>query len=277
MAGAQPKTALLFVDGRWGVPSGRIPTTHILKPVSGYLEGQIENEHFCLALANAVGLSTAHSELARFGAETALIIERYDRRVSRETPSAELPLIHRIHQEDFCQALGLLPDLKYQSGGGPSPTDLVELLRRESSKPDEDVERFIDAFAFNWLIAGTDAHAKNYSLLHGRGASLRLAPLYDLANDLRYDDPQRTKLAMKVGGQYRLRDIRLRQWERVAEEFGLETQRVISRVAALAEALPDAIRQTATMVEAKTKSTFLVRLADQLLERVEDCLARLGR
>jgi serine/threonine-protein kinase HipA len=103
---------------------------------------------------------------------------------------------------DMCQALGLHPTRKYESDGGPGVRRIVELLREQSSSPDEDVQSFLDAIAFNWLIAGTDAHAKNYSLLLGQNGVVRLAPLYDLASILPYPavDMSKVKLAMKIGG-----------------------------------------------------------------------------
>ncbi|HEY2980223.1 MAG TPA: HipA domain-containing protein, partial [Anaerolineales bacterium] len=107
LAGAQPKTALLLENGRWGVPSGRTPTTHILKPPTGEFDGFPENEHFCLALARAVGLPTAASQILHFNDEPAIVIERYDRQ------RIEKRLI-RVHQEDMCQALAILPTRKYE-------------------------------------------------------------------------------------------------------------------------------------------------------------------
>ena len=162
LAGAQPKTALLLQDGRWGVPSGRIPTTHILKPPTGEFAGHAENEHICLALARSLGLPVAASRVMDFAGEIAIAIERYDR-LSRGND------ITRVHQEDVCQALGVMPTKKYQNEGGPSALTIVELLRGASTSQAEDVQTFIRALGLNWLIAGTDAHAKNFSLLLAGG------------------------------------------------------------------------------------------------------------
>lgn len=236
LAGAQPKTALLLENGRWGVPSGRIPTTHILKPPTGHLDGHAENEHVCLALARALGMPAATSRVERFGDEIAIVIERYDR-VRRGNE------ILRVHQEDLCQALAVLPMRKYQNEGGPSVANIVELLRSFSSERAQDIATFVDAIAFNWLIAGTDAHAKNYSLLLSGGPRVRLAPLYDVASLLPYDhiDQQRIKLSMKIGGEHRLRDIGIRQWRKLAAELRLDEARLIARIAEMAEEIPDAL------------------------------------
>ena len=150
LAGAQPKTAVLLQKGKWGIPSGRIPTTHILKPPTGHFDGHAENEHICLMLARNLGLPVADTKVMRFGKEIAIVIERYDRQFSGNE-------IVRVHQEDICQALGIPPTRKYQSEDGPTPADVIELLRTYSTDRAADVDTFIDALGFNWLIAGTDA------------------------------------------------------------------------------------------------------------------------
>ena len=234
LAGAQPKTALLFENGRWGIPSGRTPTTHILKPPTGHFDGHAENEHICLGLARALGLPTASSHVMRFGDEIAIVVERYDRmRIGNE--------IIRVHQEDICQALGVMPTKKYQNEGGPGVADVVELLRTHSHAREEDVSAFIDAIAFNWLIAGPDAHAKNFSLLISGGPRVRLAPLYDIASILPYDDIdlQKVKLSMKIGGEYRLRDVQLNEWRKLARDVRIDADALIVRIAAMADRLPD--------------------------------------
>src|SRR6266849_6674551 len=214
LAGAQPKTALLFDGKKWGVPSGRVPTTHILKPPTGDFDGHAENEHFCLELARAHGLSVVDSRIMHFQDEVAIVVERYD----RVRTAAGL---RRVHQEDMCQALAIPPTRKYQNEGGPGIRDIVELLRTYSANAPEDVHTFLDAIAYNWLIAGTDAHGKNYALLIGAQARVRLAPLYDVASVVPYEDINidRVKLSMKLGGEYRLRNISLYHWRRLAQEL----------------------------------------------------------
>ncbi|MCW5770518.1 MAG: type II toxin-antitoxin system HipA family toxin [Rhodospirillaceae bacterium] len=323
LAGAQPKTALLHRDGRWGIPAGRTPTTHILKPPTGEFDGHAENEHFCLLLARKLGLPAATSQVQRFGEEIAIVIERYDRAYTREmaaaaaaeaaakaaeaatwtgdaaTPDARtkaaaaaagaaaaaaraqrladlakfMPIL-RLHQEDLCQALGVMPTSKYQNEGGPSPKDIASLIEAHSSRPREDVRTFVDALIFNWLIAGTDAHAKNYSLLHGGGGQIRLAPLYDLASALPYPefDPQRLKLAMKMGGEYRLRDIGPRQWRKFAEELKLKPGGIVERAADLASQLPQHVEDVRNDIRARgLEHAILDRLATMLTARSEQC------
>lgn len=267
LAGAQPKTALLLQNGKWGVPSGRIPTSHILKPPTGAFDGHAENEHFCLTLARSLGLPTASSTVMRFGGEVAFVVERYDRRIIDGR-------IVRIHQEDMCQAFGVPPTKKYENAGGPSVGRIVDFLRENSGAPREDVQTFIDTIAYNWLVGGTDAHAKNYSILIGAGGRIRLAPLYDLASILPYDefDPLKLKLAMKLGGKYRIRDIGARSWEKLSEELRLDKKEVARRVCEMAGKLPvEAQAIQKRLEESGMKHPMLNRLTERLSAQAEKC------
>ena len=268
LAGAQPKTALLFENKKWGVPSGRIPTTHILKPPSGEFEGHAENEHFCLELARSLGLPVVDSRIMHFKDEIAIVVERYDRARVAGT-------LHRVHQEDICQALGIPPTHKYQNEGGPGIRDIVGLLGDNSSLPREDVTTFLNSVVYNWLIAGTDAHAKNYALLIGAGGRIRLAPLYDVASVLPYPDIniQKAKVSMKIGGEYRLRNIRRYHWRKLAVELKLDADKTLRRVSDLAGQLAD---QVSTMKEQMMseglKHPIIPRLANALTKRADACL-----
>lgn len=267
LAGAQPKTALLFENGRWGIPSGRTPTTHILKPPTGQFDGHAENEHICLALAHAFGLPAASSRVMCFGDEVAIVVDRYDRIRSGNK-------IIRVHQEDVCQALGIMPTRKYQNDGGPGVADIVELLRTHSSERDEDVRTFISAVGFNWLIAGTDAHAKNYSLLISGGPRVRLAPLYDLASVLPYDqfDLHKMKLSMKVGGEYLFHDVGIRQWQKLAREIRIDADEMIARLRTMAEQLPDEVNAACAKARSEGLNQPIIdRLAAELAKRAEQC------
>lgn len=269
LAGAQPKTALLLQNGQWGVPSGRTPTTHILKPPSADFDGHAENEHFCLAVARALGLPVATSTVMRFEDEVVFVVDRYDRQATEGG-------VIRIHQEDMCQALGVPPTHKYENEGGPGVAQIVDLLRENSGAPGEDAQVFLDAVALNWLIGGTDAHAKNYSILIGAAGRVRLAPFYDVASILPYKDfdPMRAKLAMKLGGKYRLRDISARDWEKLADELGLKQNAVSERVLAMAEALPAA----ADGVRRQMRETGMTHgIVDRLVDRLSEHAARCAR
>jgi serine/threonine-protein kinase HipA len=272
LAGARPKTALLLQNRRWGVPAGRLPTTHILKPPTGQRAGHAENEHLCLVLARAVGLPAAQSRVMRFEDEIAVVIERYDR---FHTGNA----VVRVHQEDICQALGIMPTRKYQNEGGPNPFAIADLLRTYSSSRAADVDTFIAALAFNWLIAGTDAHAKNFSLLLGP-RRVRLAPLYDVASDLPHDELElrKLKLAMKIGGEYKLGQIGLRQWQKFARKARVNADQLIERLTSMAKQLPDeAMGASALAREAGLDAAMVERLTTQLIERARACESALAR
>jgi len=266
LAGAQPKTALLYENGRWGVPSGRTPTTHILKPPTGDFDGHAENEHVCMHLASALGLITANSQVMRFEDQVAIVIERYDRQ------RTEAGFV-RVHQEDVCQALAILPTVKYENEGGPGVRTIVDLIRTFSGRPDEDVWRFVDALAFNWLIGGTDAHAKNYSMLIGESGRARLAPLYDIASILPYDfDLQKIRSAMKIGGEYRIRDIGPRQWRKLAKDLRLDAEVLLPRTRDLAREIPDVLADVCRTAEAEGLDHPLIeRLSRMITERAQRC------
>lgn len=266
LAGAQAKTALLERDGRWGIPSGATPTTHILKPAVAGLDDHDLNEHLCLDAARRVGLAAARTRIERFGDETAVVVTRYDRIPTDDT-------IRRVHQEDLCQALGTAPARKYQNEGGPSPVQIVGLLRTalRPTAAEDAVRRFVDALAWNWLIAGTDAHAKNYSLLLA-GSEARLAPLYDVASALPYGiHERRLRFAMKLGGDYRVH-LHRNPWPKVARELDLDVAQLVDRVHELAAAAPDALADAISAPEVSALDRPLpARLLDLVADRVQRC------
>ena len=267
LAGAQAKTALLYRNARWGEPSGAAATSHILKPAIAGLDDHDLNEHLCMDAARRTGLTVARTRVEHFKNESAIVVERYDRFVRNGR-------VTRIHQEDVCQALSVLPTMKYQSDGGPGPKEIVSLFRRAMPPKDADdaVWRFVDALAWNWLIVGTDAHAKNYSLLLA-GDQIRLAPLYDMASALPYERRERKlKLAMKIGGDYRLWPRR-NLWARAAHELGLDGDAVVQRVRALAMRAPDTFSDAARAREIVGLERELpARLLDLIAKRVAGCL-----
>ena len=263
IAGAQEKTALLQMAGRWYRPDGATPTTHILKLPLGLvgnmradMTDSVENEWLCGQLMNELGIATAETAMGTFGATKALVVTRFDRRWQgvpvggerkpRFKPS-EGVWIARLPQEDFCQALGIAPEWKYENDGGPSARDCLGVLAN-SEHADEDRSTFaLTQLAF-WLLAATDGHAKNFSIQHRRAGRFHLAPLYDVLsawpiigrgpNQLAY---QRAKLAMAVRGQnahYRLGEIEARHWRRLAASCGPGVwDRMTDMVARVDEAL----------------------------------------
>ena len=268
LAGAQAKTALLLDENRWGVPSGSIPTTHILKPAVAGFDDHDLNEHLCLDAARRAGLIAARSTIAQFADETAVVITRYDRRSGADGT------IDRVHQEDLCQALGIAPSDKYQNERGPTPAQIVRLLRNAMPpRAGEDaVRRFADALIWNWLIGGTDAHAKNYSVLLAADQA-RLAPLYDIASALPYGTHERKlRLAMKIGSSYEVYPQRNR-WPEAARDLGLDAGALVDRARELARIAPEALADAASAPAVTALNRDLPRrLLDLVADRAGRCL-----
>lgn len=274
LPGAQAKTGLYFdtEKKRWGIPKGITPTTHILKPNVGEFKDFEINEHYCLKLAAQLGLRTAESWTETIGKNRVIVVKRYDRMRMNGR-------LIRVHQEDFCQALGVRPEDKYQMDGGPPARDIFGLLRDYSSAAYEDALTFLRALIFNYLIAGTDGHAKNYGLLISGQGQFRLTPLYDIISILPYKhQPKKLKLAMKVGGEYLLWKINRRQWEKAAKEWGLEKKFVIEQIQRMASALPGAAQNTSEEVAGMMGANpgILEQLNAEISKRANTCLAELA-
>lgn len=236
LAGAQPKMAVYERDGRIGVPGGLIPTTTILKPEMPGLEGQLQNEHFCLRLAREVGLPAADSRVLHFGDQSVIAVSRFDRVMLEDGK------VVRLHQEDMCQALAIMPDRKYQKEGGPGIADICTKVLSRASDPD-DAYSFVRSVMLNTIIGGTDAHGKNFSILLGPD-SVRLAPLYDINSLMPYAEfSSRSRLSMSVGGHYEIGSIQPRHWEREAVKAGLDPERVLSDYRYMVDILPDAVNR----------------------------------
>jgi mRNA-degrading endonuclease RelE of RelBE toxin-antitoxin system len=193
--------------------------------------------------------------------ELAIVIRRYDRRTGADR-------LVRIHQEDACQALGMHPAHKYENEGGPGIFRIMDLLN-QSSRAVEDRRRFMAAIAFNYLIMGTDAHAKNYSLLLGEGGRVRLAPFYDLASLLPYQRQRRDeRFAMRVGGYYQDYRIQPRHFERTARQSGYPPGELMRQIGAWAMTLPEQARELlAQLGKEGIKTPVLRKLVDGLEQR----------
>lgn len=231
LAGAQDKIAVYLSNDQISMPLGGAPSTHILKPAIERFEGIVFNEAFCMKLARAISLHTAKAEVGKVENIDYLLVERYDRTLLKDS-SGGPEYLEREHQEDFCQALGIVPDNKYQNEGGPSLKQCFALLRELSSAPVIDLQRLLDAVIFNFLIGNHDAHGKNFSLLYGR--ETRLAPLYDVLSTAYYPELS-PKMAMKIGGEYVSDKVLPKHFDQLAEEAGLARPMVKRRVRELAE------------------------------------------
>jgi serine/threonine-protein kinase HipA len=233
LAGAQDKIAMHVSRNKISIPLGGAPSTHILKPAIERFEGVVFNEAFCMKLAREVGMNPAHAEARKVEGIDYLLVERYDRTTSSDAPGPQI--LKRVHQEDFCQALGVVPENKYEAEGGPSLKQCFALVRDVSSAPVIDLQALLDAVIFNFLIGNHDAHGKNFSLLYS-GEQTRLAPLYDLLSTSFYPELS-PKMAMKIGGDYLSTKINVKHFEQLAEVAGLAKPMVRRRVPDLAESI----------------------------------------
>lgn len=204
LAGAQDKLAVC-VDGETiGLAKGGRPTTHILKASIQALDGSVENELFCLRLAARLKLPAPRVEMRRSGTTPFLLVERYDRLQHKDGT------ISRLHQEDFCQALSVPPELKYGEEGGPGIERSLDLIDRAAARPAADRLSFIRMLIFHYLVGNADAHGKNYALLYC-GKAPDLAPLYDVLCTAAYPRLAK-KLAMAIGGRSVADTIQLKHW-----------------------------------------------------------------
>jgi serine/threonine-protein kinase HipA len=275
LPGALGKVALVWdAEGqRWGRPSGLRASTHILKPPVPGVTGHNENEHFCLQLARAVGLPAAASRVIRFGAQSAIVVERYDRSTDADG------YVRRLHQEDMAQALGLDPALKYASDTGAGIKEIVDLLRDYASS--DDVDDFIKGVGYAWLTAGTDAHLRNFSLLIEPGVNATLAPLYDVSSALglaaRGRQMRNLRMAMAVGGHTALDQIGRDAWARETQRSRL-SRSTSQQIAALAQTAVEAAPLLAERLvdEEGLDAKYLQRLAHAVAARASYCAAELG-
>ena len=241
LAGAQPKIALRYDEGQWWQPSGAAASTHLLKPDVAHRPAQAVVEHACMEAARRCGLHAAATAVGRYGERSVISVTRFDRHHAGGA-------WRRLHQEDVCQALGLPPQSKYEMFDGPGIAATAALLRTVTTSPDLSLARFRDALIYNWLIGGTDAHAKNYALLM-HGGAVELAPLYDICSVFPYV-PDGTelerRLSMRLGGHFALEaTMRPGLWNDVADELGLDAAETVRRARRLAAAVPQAIREAA--------------------------------
>ncbi|HWI71648.1 MAG TPA: HipA domain-containing protein, partial [Baekduia sp.] len=221
-------------DGRIGLTTGRAPSTHILKTPIERLDDTVANEALCPAIGRALGIDAVTATPRRVAGREFLLVERYDRRVEDGT-------VRRLHQEDFCQALGIPAARKYQGQGGPSLADGFALLRRATAVPAQEVLKLLDQIALGLLVANHDAHGKNSSLLYLPGtADAVLAPAYDVLSTFAYRRSHNLsrKMAMSIGGEYRPDDLQPRHLNRLLAEAGLGPAAARRRLLSHAEAAP---------------------------------------
>ncbi|MDN5744296.1 MAG: type II toxin-antitoxin system HipA family toxin [Nocardioidaceae bacterium] len=272
LGGAQGKFALAQrTDGTWAAPTGRAASTHVFKVGVARFSHADVAEFVTMRAAKHVGLTVAPVEIMRFGDQTALVVQRYDR-VARDDG------IHRFHQEDMCQALGISRHAKYQSDDGPGVSDISDLiasLHPRSVRASR--ELFARALIYNWMTASPDAHAKNYSLLLA-GDQARLAPLYDLTSGALLLDPDKVffkgKSAMKIGGEYRFRNIDRSSLARCAENLRVETDWLMGVAEQYRDQIPDAFEKATLEAVADGGELIAPGTKDRYVQGIRSTVAR---
>ncbi|MBV9548111.1 MAG: type II toxin-antitoxin system HipA family toxin [Alphaproteobacteria bacterium] len=263
LAGAQAKLPVVLIEGAIALPAPGQPTTHILKPPIPRLPGTTENEAFTMRLAAAAGLPVAAVEPRRVGDRPFLLVTRYDR-------TSANGLVRRVHQEDFCQALGIAPELKYAAEGGPTFKSGFALLRSSTARPALELLKLLDAALFNLMVGNADAHGKNFSLLYeAEGRSL--APLYDLLCTVAYPEIS-PKLAMKVGGAAQIDQVTEKTWRHFSEDIAMGAVLIRRRVGELAHAIDTAAPTIANDIAAMG---FDKAVLDSLAVTVKERAARI--
>lgn len=275
LAGAQEKDAFLWWDGVWQKPRGATPTTHIFKMPIGKVGGKqadfstsVDNEWLCMKLLKAYGLDVAEVDIQTFGSQRVLVVERFDRVSSNGT-------LLRLMQEDFCQATGTSPLLKYENEGGPGLPALFELLL-QSVQSEKDMRTLMAAQLLFWLLRAPDGHAKNFSikLLAGRSSRFQLAPLYDvmsaypvIGDGPHQWNPRELKLAMALLGKsrhYVMAHVQRRHFNITARKvgFGENAESVIKDILARTPAAIADVRQA-------LPKDFSQQVADKILTGVQ--------
>ncbi|MHB8709243.1 MAG: HipA domain-containing protein [Desulfuromonadales bacterium] len=264
LAGVQDKLPVAIHGDTISLPLDGSPSTHILKPPNHRFPTLVENEAFCMALARVMGLQVPNTSLLKIGEkDLAYLIERYDRQVDKSGGLA------RIHQEDFCQAVGKSYRLKYEEKGGPGFHDCFQIIGR-CRNPLADRIKLLNLAIFNYLICNADCHAKNTSVLYDSGPNPSLAPFYDLVCTGIY--PQlSSQLAMAIGGSYDPREITAKSWADFAEQAGIRSSKpVMDTLRKMATALPGKAAEVAkTMTAQYGESPAYPLIVEKITHRAE--------
>lgn len=214
LAGAQEKLALANLNGKWYLPLNGAPSTHILKPArTGSLSSLAQNEYICMKLAKNFGLPVPEIELLNIAGKDVFVVERYDR-IKKEDS------IQRLHQEDFCQALGIMSTSKYQNDGGPGIADIFNTILKVCTVPALESQKFLKYVLFNYVIGNCDSHGKNYSLLY-KNNRVELSPLYDVVSTIIYSGLT-DKLSMKIGKHYEIQKVTQEDFSLLAESLNIK-------------------------------------------------------
>ena len=265
LAGAQDKLAVGFKDNHILLIKGGAPTTHILKPMIEHVKDSSYNELFCMKLAKMVGLDVPDASIHFAGETPYYLVERYDRRIGKNG------MVTRIHQEDFCQALGVMPEMKYEREGGPNIAACQEVIAKYALHPAVDQIKLLNIVLFNYLIGNADAHGKNFSLLYN-DKKPELAPAYDLLSTAIYPDLSQ-KMAMKIGGKYQPKDVYKRHFYKLVADTKVAQSAMNRQI----KKMSDKIIEVAPNLKTKLIADGLKSdVFDDIIAVIEERTKRLG-
>ncbi len=264
LAGAQEKLSLANLNGKWHLPLNGAPSTHILKPTrTGSLSSLAQNEYICMKLAKQLSLAAPDVDLIKIAGKEVFVIERYDRIKNDET-------IRRLHQEDFCQALGIESERKYQSDGGPSITDIFNVIKDTFTVPALAAKNMLKYVVFNYLTGNCDSHGKNYSILYKENR-MDLAPVYDAVSTTIY--PGLTdKLSMKIGRHWEITKVTQEDFCLLSESLNIKPSVVFSLFNVFAEKMSQAFM--AIKNDKKVDASVASKIYNGIKERLEIILAK---
>ncbi len=232
-AGAQDKLMISFVSNNIAIPIKDTSSTHIIKPDIENLNYSVQNEFFCMRLAQKIGLDVPEATILWVKNKAYYLIERYDRKIIEDVQTI------RLHQEDFCQAMSIDPQLKYENDGGPGIEACFSLLEdRIRAGRMENINRLLllRGIIFNFVIGNGDAHGKNFSLLYKDGKEI-LAPFYDILSTIVYVNAFKAKMSMKINGKYRFKDITMQDFKVLGRKLGFQEDFVESQVVMLSNTI----------------------------------------
>jgi serine/threonine-protein kinase HipA len=266
LAGAQDKFPAIYEKGKFYLPKSGGPTTHIVKvPIARRgVKESVYNEYYCMQLAKAIGFNIPQCEILRATKHPLFVIERYDRFKDKKGK------IHRLHQQDFCQAQGITSEFKYEAKGGPSIKHNYDLIVKNVGIRNrlENVYTFLDWICFNLLILNNDSHSKNISLLLVDG-KIELAPLYDLLSTGLYPSLKKN-FSFKIGGKDKTSEIGKKQFELLNRELALKAGTFEERLKMVAQKTMEQKDLLAKLIEEQfPESKIPKRIAKLISDQVK--------
>ena len=265
VAGAQDKLVARVRDGRLALPLYGAASTHIVKPEMSICRDSVANECFCQRLAGRLGLAAAKASILAVKSRPYYVSERYDREADGES-------VRRLLQEDFCQAMGVPAEEKYESDGGPSAVRCFRFLR-DAGFGFANLSAFVDSLIFNFIVGNADAHAKNFSIVY-RDGTAELSPLYDILSTAVYPNLT-SRMAMSIGGAWEFEDVTAASFDAFAEKCDIKAKFVRDRIANLADGLSQAMEDVAgELSDAGHPSRIYGLISSQSQRRLAQLISR---